>query len=231
MFQLITDFMETLPGHRKATLLAGPELTQHRLDNGSQEMTNTTTTTNKILDAAVSCFQRHSIDKVTMSDIIAESQLARTTVYRHFPVKDDIISQMVLRDIDSLIQRLESIRSRYADQGLESQLLEVMDFTISEFCKRPLLAELFSQDPIRINRLGLSNDRVVEYSQQATHPTFGLIKASGRLRKGVVLEDFTDWCGRIIMSFAITPHRFQDSPQKMRLYIKNYIVPSLLTQV
>jgi len=190
----------------------------------------TSATTNKILDAAVRCFQRDSIDKVTMSDIIAESQLARTTVYRHFPVKDDIISQMVLRDIDNLIQHLDSIRSRFADQGIESQLLEVMDFTITEFCKRPLLAELFSQDPIRINKLGLSNDRVVEYSQRATRPTLELIRESGRLRNGVVLEDFTDWCGRIIMSFVITPHRFQDQRSAMRQYIKNYIVPSLLTR-
>jgi AcrR family transcriptional regulator len=194
-------------------------------------MTRATTTSNTILDAAVSCFGRDSVDKVTMSDIIVESGLARTTVYRHFPVKDDIISEMVLRDIDNLIQRLEGIRARYADLGPECQLLEVMDFTISEFCKRPMLAELFTQDPIRINKLGLSNDAVVEYSQRATRPTFELITASGRLRKGVVLEDFTDWCGRVIMSFVITPHRLHDNPVKMRLYIQNYIVPSLLTQV
>jgi AcrR family transcriptional regulator len=191
----------------------------------------TSTTSNKILDAAASCFARDSINKVTMSDIIAESQLARTTVYRHFSVKDDIISQMVLRDIDNLIHRLDSIRSCFADHGIERQLLEVMDFTITEFCQRPLLAELSSQDPVRINKLGLSNSSVVEYSLRATRPTFELIKASGRLRKGVVLEDFTDWCGRIIMSFVIEPQRLQSSPAKMRLYIKNYIVPSLMTQV
>ena len=186
-------------------------------------------TTNRILDAAVSCFQRDSIDKVTMSDIIAESGLARTTVYRHFRIKDDIISQVVLRDIDNLIQRLDNIRSQHADEGVVAQLLEVLDFTINEICQRPLLSELFSQGPIRVSRLGISNERVVEYSKQSTKPTFELIKTSGRLRKGVRLEDFSDWCRRIIMSFVITPHHDRDDPAKKRAYIQNFIVPSLLT--
>lgn len=186
-------------------------------------------TTDKILDAAVNCFHRDSIDKVTMSDIIAESGLARTTVYRHFPVKDDIISQVVLRDIDYLIQHLDSIRVRHKDHSLERQQLEVLYFIIDEISNRPLLVELFSQDPIRINKLGLTNDRVVAYTQQALKPTFELIKRSGRLRKGVKLEDFSDWCRRIIMSFVITPHHDQADAAKKRAYIKNFIVPSLLT--
>ena len=186
-------------------------------------------TTDKILDAAVNCFQHDSIDNVTMSDIIAASGLARTTVYRHFPVKDDIISQLVLRDIDYLIQHLDSIRERHQTESLERQQLEVLYFVIDEISNRPLLNELFSQDPMRINRLGLSNDRVVAYTQQALKSTFNLIKSSGRLRSGVRLEDFSDWCRRVIMSFVLMPHREQIDPTQKRAYIQNFIVPSLLT--
>jgi TetR/AcrR family transcriptional regulator len=187
-----------------------------------------TATSNRILDAAVSCFHRAGVDKTTMSDIITESGLARTTVYRYFPVKDDIISQVVLRDIDYLIQNLDTIRTPRGD--IEAQLVEILDFTIREIGKRPVLAELFSQNPIRLNKLGLSNEIVLEYSHKSTKPTYDLIKAAGRLRNGVNLEDFSEWCGRVIMSFVITPHRHQGNPEKMRSYIRNYIVPSLLGQ-
>ncbi len=188
-----------------------------------------TANANTILDAAFTCFQRDSIGKVTMSDIIAESGLARTTVYRHFPAKDDIISQLVLRDIDDLIRRLEEIRVAHSGHALERQVLEELDFAIGEFCRRPILAELFTRDPIRLNRLGLSDDTVIEYAQRASRSTFESIEAAGRLRSGVSLEDFTDWCNRVVMTFVITPHPRQESPADMRTYIKKFIVPSLVT--
>jgi len=184
-------------------------------------------TTSRVLDAAVSCFHRAGIDKTTMSDIITESALARTTVYRHFPIKDDIISQLVLRDIDYLIQYLDTIRAAHDD--IETQLLEILNFTINEIGKRPVLTELYSQDPVRLNKLGLSNEIVLAYTHKSIKPTYELIKAAGRLRGGVTLEDFSDWCGRITMSFVLTPYRHQGNRKRMRRYIKNFVVPALLS--
>ncbi len=183
-------------------------------------------TTNRILDSADNCFHRNSIDKTTMSSIIAESGLARTTVYRHFPVKDDIIARLVLRDIDYLIRYLDTIRAQHKD--IDAQLLETLVFVIHEIGKRPVLAELFSQDPIRLNKLGLSNELVMDYTHKSVTPTYELITSSGRLRGGVSLEDFSEWCGRVIMSFVITPHRYRDKPKQMRNYIQNFILPSML---
>ena len=183
-------------------------------------------TTNRILDSADSCFHRSSIDKTTMSNIIIESGLARTTVYRHFPIKDDIIARLVLRDIDYLIRYLDTIRAQHA--SIEDQLLETLAFIICEIGKRPVLAELFSQDPIRLNKLGLSNEIVMDYTHKSVTPTYDLITSSGRLRSGVSLEDFSEWCGRVIMSFVITPHRYRDKPKQMRSYIQNFILPSML---
>ncbi len=187
-----------------------------------------TTTVDSILDAAVRCFHRDSVDKVTMSDIIAESGLARTTVYRHFATKDDIISQLVLRDIDSLVVELNNIRTSHDGKSLDNELLSIFYFTITEMSRRPLMAELFSQDPLRVNRLGLTHEAVVTYSQAATRPTFERIKAAGRLRKGTTLAEFSDWCRRVAMSFVNTPYPSQGEPIKMKRYLRNYIVPSLM---
>lgn len=183
-------------------------------------------TTNRILDSADTCFHRSSIDKTTMSNIIAESGLARTTVYRHFPVKDEIIAHLILRDIDYLIQYLDTIRAQHSD--IEEQVLEMLVFIIREIGKHPVLAELFSQDPVRLNRLGLSNETVMDYTHKSVAPTYDLITSSGCLRSGVSLEDFSEWCGRVIMSFAITPHQYRDKPKQMRNYIQNFVLPSML---
>lgn len=186
-------------------------------------------TVSKILDAAVLCFQRAGLDKTTMSDIIAESGLARTTVYRYCKTRDDIISQVVLRDIDYLIRQLEGIRAAN-DEDVETQLVEVLYFTLSEISSRPLLKALFSQDPQLLAKLGLANDGVMKYTRQAIRPVFDRLKAAGRLRKKISLEDYIEWNGRITMSFVLTPYRYQHNPVKMRNYIRNFILPSLLIQ-
>ncbi len=188
-----------------------------------------TDTVSKILDAAVVCSERTGLDKTTMSDIIAESGLARTTVYRYCKTRDDIISQVVLRDIDYLIQQLEGIRMAN-DEDIETELVEVLVFTLSEISSRPLLKALFSQDPKLLNKLGLSNDGVMDYMRQAMGPVFTRLKAAGRMRKKVSLEDYIEWNGRITMSFVLTPYRYQDDPVKMRNYIRNFILPSQLIQ-
>jgi AcrR family transcriptional regulator len=186
------------------------------------------TTVDSILDAAARCFHRDSIDTVTMSDVIVESGVARTTVYRHFATKDDIISQLVLRDIDSLVLELVNVSARHDGKTLDEELLAILYFTVTEISRRPLMAELFSQDPMRVNRLGLTHEAVVKYSQAGTKPMFRRLKSAGRLRNGVTLAEFSDWCRRIIMSFVGSPHSFLGKPAKLKKYLRNYVVPSLL---
>lgn len=189
--------------------------------------TRSESTINRILDGAAVCFQRSGLNKTTMSDIIAESGLARTTVYRHFKVRDDIISQLVLRDIDYLAAQLDSIRDQHRDD-IEREIAEVIYFALSEIVQRPLLNALFTQDPVLLNKLGLTNNGVMQYIQRAVQPVFNKLKSEGRLRKGITLEEYAEWNGRFAMSFVLAPYAHQGDPKKMRRYIRNFILPSLL---
>ena len=137
---------------------------------------------------------------------------------------------LVLRDIDYLTAQLAEIRDQHADD-IETELVEVVYFALSEISHRPLLNALFTQDPILLNKLGLSNEGVMHYIQRALRPAFNKLKTTGRLRKGVTLEDYAEWNGRFTMSFVLTPYAQQGNPEKMRNYIRNFILPSLLIQV
>lgn len=181
----------------------------------------------RILDAAAACFQQVGLNKTTMSDIIERSGLARTTVYRHFKVKDDIISQLVLRDLSYLTRQLEAIRNEHAGD-IEQELIEVVHFTLTEITRRPLLNALCAQNAKLLNTLGLSNEGVMQYIQQAVQPVYDKLKAAGRLREGITLADYAEWNSRFAMSFVVTPYVHQDDSIRMRNYIQNFILPSLL---
>jgi len=47
-------------------------------------------TIDSLLDGAMDQFTRHGYAKTTMSDIAAAAEVSRTSLYKHFPTKDDV---------------------------------------------------------------------------------------------------------------------------------------------
>jgi len=60
----------------------------------------------QILEAAWRCFHRKGVQPTTMEDIIAESQMAASAMYRYFRGKDDIILSAITASLGTLAQQL-----------------------------------------------------------------------------------------------------------------------------
>ncbi len=184
-------------------------------------------TTHKILDAAERCFLRIGVADTSMSNIISESGVARGTLYRYFKNKEQIVALAVIRDIRDIIDPVEKELSRY--HSIEDKVVEVFYFTVTEMLKRPLLVKLFHQDSQLLTRVGITYDIVDEFSAKKTHATYTAIKSAGRLRPGVTSEYFLDWYRRQVLSFQTTPATLNENPQKLREYIRMFVLPSMIT--
>lgn len=51
--------------------------------------------TEAILDAALVEFDRHGIRKVALDDVARRAGVSRTTIYRKFANKDDLVSRVI----------------------------------------------------------------------------------------------------------------------------------------
>jgi len=56
----------------------------------------------KIVDTAIDLFTRHGVDTVTMEQIAVAADVARGTLYNHFPVKEAIIAEFIERQSEEL---------------------------------------------------------------------------------------------------------------------------------
>lgn len=63
----------------------------------------------QILDAAWRCFYREGVQATTMEEIIAESGLSASAMYRYFAGRDDIIVAAVTSSLSHLAELLEPI--------------------------------------------------------------------------------------------------------------------------
>jgi AcrR family transcriptional regulator len=62
----------------------------------------------RILDASEKLFDRHGIDRVTMSDIVSASGLRTSTLYQYFSSKDDIVWAIVEEVLAESIERAKA---------------------------------------------------------------------------------------------------------------------------
>ena len=57
-------------------------------------MTNSASTNDTLLDGAMQQFARHGFEKTSMSDIAKAAGISRTSLYNHFPAKEDVFKAL-----------------------------------------------------------------------------------------------------------------------------------------
>ena len=57
-------------------------------------MTSSASTNHALLDGAMQEFARHGFAKTSMSDIAKASGISRTSLYNHFPTKEDVFKAL-----------------------------------------------------------------------------------------------------------------------------------------
>ena len=184
-------------------------------------------TRERILDAAVACFEASGIGQSNMVDIADRAGIGRSTLYRHFPKLEDIIAQVIIRDTKELFALNRDMTASFTD--VEDIIVESFVFILRELPKRTVLNMLFKQDPELVQQLSLEAQSFNELGAEFSVSSYELAKREGRLRDGVKLEEYVEWTTRILVSLASTPYEYQYDSIRMRQYLKRFLIPSLLT--
>ena len=99
----------------------------------------------KVLDATLALVQRKGIDGFTVSDVAARARLNRVTVFRRFGTKDEMLQQMVTRELDSFRKQMVEIAQRGSDAT--SVMVEGFALAIRTARTHPLVRSLADHDP------------------------------------------------------------------------------------
>ena len=90
----------------------------------------------RLLDAAYDLFSRHGVRNVTVQDIVAQSAVARATMYRHFKSKDDLVLAFLqLREQRWTYGAVEAGARRRGNDPVQ-RLLAIFD-VFDEWFRRP----------------------------------------------------------------------------------------------
>ena len=184
-------------------------------------------TRQNILDSALALYLSRGVEKTTVSAIIERARLGRTTFYRYFKDADDVLNQAVIRDFDTLIAEFET--QRYEHASLEEQIVEDITWFIRQFRRRSALKMLFANNSRQLyERIDSALAASFKAAQACSRPTYERARRLGRLREGITLRKYVEWCMFIVMSLHTVNFPFAANEFSLRELLKDFVAPSLI---
>lgn len=108
------------------------------------------TTRDRLLDAAVEVAADHGLARLSVGDVAKRAGLSRQTLYKHFPSKDALVAEAVLREAATLaatVQAAEEAASAASDGDPRASLAATIAATLQAAREHPLLDRLVRTEP------------------------------------------------------------------------------------
>ena len=180
-----------------------------------------------ILAAAKRCYLADGISATGMKEVAASAGIARSTLYRYFPGRDDLLVAIIkeeMVDVNTHILKKLSGYSRPADYVVEGLIV-----AIKEVPRRPLLRAVFaSEEDSRARRVIWSSDVMVSFGEELMDHVIRPAQDAGLLQDAVRPEVLVEWVYRLFLSFLTLPSNWVKGDAQLRTTLHALLVPVLL---
>ncbi len=153
-----------------------------------------------LLDAAKRLFADHGYARISHADIAAEADIGRTTFYEHFSSKEDLLVQLVHRDLPALID--EIVAAVDADLAPDVRLQELTKRFVEFVGTDPLGIILHTEVP----RLSLDAQVAIASTHRGLSAEFMNIYRKG-VAEGVFVDLDNELVGRLMQEVTMTGGR------------------------
>jgi TetR/AcrR family transcriptional repressor of uid operon len=201
-------------------------------DRDHRTMVNTPKTRqtlDRVLDAAMTCYGRDGITATTLDQVAREAGIGRTTLYRYVNNRDNLLSQVLLRDARQRSEELKAALRYHSD--LASILVDGMLFNMRGRKSRPMFKLLFGEGQTMINsQIQLTPATFRPMATSLLRKQFLEEQARGKIRDGVTLELAAELVARLSLSLMAWPEHFLDDEAALRQFLQTMLVPAILKQ-
>ncbi len=179
--------------------------------------------TDRALNAAVQCFHEKGVNKTNMEDVAKGANMARSTLYRYFKDRDELVISVIEREafglMDEILPKLQKCLS------LKDYLVEGILMGLDGIENNAILRSLVEGESS--HHLLLATERLTAIGVKALEPALENYKQNGVLRDNLEIEQVNDWILRLIVSLLTLPSRVVATRAKKRSLIQNMLLPAL----
>ena len=180
-----------------------------------------------IIAAAKSCYLSSGISATGMKDVAIYAGVARSTVYRYFPGRDDLLVATIKGEMEQLRTHIRKRLAEYSDPA--DQMVEGLILAVKEIPQRPLLQAVFaSPEDSRVSQVVWSSEVIVSFGGELMDHVITPARDAGLLQDTVRPEILVEWVYRLLLSFLTLPSNWIRSDAQLRATLHALLVPVLL---
>lgn len=177
----------------------------------------------RILDAASELFERVGVRRCSIEDIAEHCGVGRTTIYRRFDGRDDIVHAVLGREVRRFFGSIllgTQHHDRFADIVVESFLQGL------EANEASLLATLVRNEPELLSLLTIAGGPVVDAAREFLVAAFGPVADPNDAKLVAMVAELLI---RLAISLVITPGGVitSDAPETTRAALHRLLDPML----
>ncbi|GAC1398444.1 MAG: TetR/AcrR family transcriptional regulator [Mycobacterium sp.] len=180
-----------------------------------------------ILDAAVVEFERHGFRRVALDDVARRARVSRTTIYRRFANKDELVSAVIERENVALFA---DIAAELKQVGPQSNFyVEAFTLSILKFRRHRVLDRMITDEPgLVLDLAGEHYTAAIERTAEALRVIFpvGFAEQIGELAVTELADTILRYAAMVLLLPSAQPLETADD---IRAFAKQHFLPSLPT--
>ena len=177
--------------------------------------------------AAKQCYLSDGIARTGMRVVAAAAGVARSTLYRYFPSRDDVLVATIKLEMEEANNRIGKRLGQYTDPA--DLIVEGLLMAIRDIPQRPLLKAVFASDEDAVaRRIIWNSDIIVSFGEELMDRVVQPALDANLLQTSVAPEVLVEWVYRVLLSFLTLPSNWIKTEEQLRITLHALLVPVLL---
>jgi len=178
-----------------------------------------------ILDAAVEEFERHGFRRVALDDVARRARVSRTTIYRRFSNKDELVAAVIEREN---VRLFADIAAELKQAGPQSNYyVEAFTLSILKFRRHRVLDRMITDEPgLVIELAGQHYGAAIERMADALRVIFpdGFAERIGAQTVNELADTILRYAAMVLLLPSAQP---LDRADDIRAFARQHFLPSL----
>ncbi len=182
-------------------------------------------TTEAILDAAVVEFERHGFRRVALDDVARRARVSRTTIYRRFSNRDELVAAVIERENVTLFADIAAELKQAGPQS--NYYVEAFTLSILKFRRHRVMDRMITDDPALLLELGRQHHgAAIERIAEALRVIFpeGFAERIGEHAVDELADTILRYAAMVLLLPSAQPLETADD---IRAFAAQHFLPSL----